>query len=59
MISEYLINCFRQLKSKSVDYCVLRDYENLPLKFNNDIDILVDQRLLDQTRCDGKQGLEP
>ena len=52
MISEYLINCFTQLKSKSVDYCVLRDYENLPLKFNNDIDILVDEsNFKDSSNC--------
>lgn len=43
MISDYLTKCFFELNSNSVNYCVLRDYENLPFSFNNDIDILVDE----------------
>lgn len=43
MISDYLVKCFSELNSSLVNYCILRDYENLPLKFNNDIDILVDE----------------
>ena len=43
MISDYLVKCFSELNSSLVNYCILRDYENLPFSFNNDIDILVDE----------------
>lgn len=46
MTKEYIENSFSDLNSTSINYCVLRNYKELPENVGNDIDILIDFKKL-------------
>ncbi len=48
--SEFLSGFFTELNESGIKYCVLKNYEQLPLQVGNDVDIWIEQGSQDQCR---------
>jgi len=58
-VEPLLTDLFDRLNDGGVDYCVLRNYEELPEHVGNDVDLWVDSRHLDDFREVLRTAVEP